>query len=79
MQETKRQLASAALEGGKGAAKLSMADILALFRHDNHGPDIIDSTPTLGGMINLLDRGERSSQRSELDGREEYPLYARRW
>lgn len=68
-----------------------MADILALFRHDNHGPDVIDSTPTLGGMSNMLSGNSRSSQPPS-DGdirrpkpgtsgqrREEHPLYGRRW
>jgi SNF2 family DNA or RNA helicase len=34
LQDAKRALANAALEGGKAVAKLSMKDILALFRHD---------------------------------------------
>jgi SNF2 family DNA or RNA helicase len=34
LQESKRKLAAAALDGGKGFAKLSMQDILALFKHD---------------------------------------------
>ena len=87
----KRSLASAALEGGKSAAKLNMADILALCRHDNHGPDIIESAPTLGGMSNMLGGHSRTSQplsngaiRQPKTGtsgqrREEHPLYGRRW
>ncbi|KAF2739690.1 hypothetical protein EJ04DRAFT_483843 [Polyplosphaeria fusca] len=34
LQEAKRKLADAALEGGKAVSKLSMKDILALFKHD---------------------------------------------
>jgi SNF2 family DNA or RNA helicase len=34
LQDAKRALTSAALEGGKAVAKLSMQDIMALFRHD---------------------------------------------
>jgi SNF2 family DNA or RNA helicase len=34
LQDAKRALANAALEGGKAVAKLSMQDIMALFRHD---------------------------------------------
>lgn len=38
LQEKKRELAKAAIEGGKGAGKLSMQDILGLFKHDaEHG------------------------------------------
>jgi SNF2 family DNA or RNA helicase len=43
LQDAKRALANAALEGGKAVAKLSMKDILALFRHDAEaewGPDL---------------------------------------
>ena len=44
LQEAKRRLAAAALEGGKSIAKLSMQDILALFRHDaeRQAPDDTD-------------------------------------
>jgi hypothetical protein len=38
LQEKKRKLAEAAIEG-KSVAKLSMKDILNLFKHDNHGHD----------------------------------------
>ncbi|KAF2116168.1 SNF2 family N-terminal domain-containing protein [Lophiotrema nucula] len=34
LQEAKRKLAAAAIDGGKAVGKLSMKDILALFRHD---------------------------------------------
>lgn len=38
LQEKKRELANAAIEGGKGMGKLSMQDILGLFRRDaEHG------------------------------------------
>ena len=91
LQEIKRTLAKAALEGGKSAAKLSMADILALFRHDNHGPDVIDATPSQGGMSSVLGRNSQTSQASSDRAaprsrpgatgqrREEHPLYGRRW
>jgi hypothetical protein len=91
LQETKRSLATAALEGGKSAAKLSMADVLALFRHGNHGPDVIDSTPTLGGISSILGINSGTSQpqtervvsrsRPADSGqrREEHRLYGRRW
>jgi hypothetical protein len=34
LQDSKRALANAALEGGKAVAKLSLQDIMALFQHD---------------------------------------------
>jgi SNF2 family DNA or RNA helicase len=35
LQERKRELAAAAIEGGKAVGKLSMQDILSLFKHDD--------------------------------------------
>jgi hypothetical protein len=80
LQDVKRAMAKSALEGGKSAAKLTMADILALFRHDGHGPDVVDSNPTLGGIANLLHRDGHDSRGPGVFGRrEEHPVFGRRW
>lgn len=49
LQEAKRKLANAALEGGKAMGKLSMKDMLALFKRDaefddKHADDVDDHT-----------------------------------
>jgi hypothetical protein len=80
LQDVKRELARSALEGGKSATKLTLADILALFKHDGHGPNVIDSTPTLGGIANLLGMGDSEGRPGEVVARrEEHPVYGRRW
>lgn len=62
LQEAKRKLASAALEGGKAIGKLSMKDILALFKRDaeydqQHVDDVEDGT--MFSRHRVLDNGER--------------------
>lgn len=59
LQEKKRELANAAIEGGKGMGKLSMQDILGLFRRDaEHGEGDQEDDRLfnkLGGDHRLLD------------------------
>ena len=69
LQEKKRQLAAAALEGGKGVGKLSMQDIMQLFRRDAEvaGDDEHDAVfaEKFGGDTKLLDgSGGRAETRS---------------
>jgi SNF2 family DNA or RNA helicase len=70
LQEKKRQLAAAALEGGKAVGKLSMQDIMQLFRRDaEHGGNDADDAAfaeKFGGDAKLLDgSGGRSEGRQE--------------
>jgi SNF2 family DNA or RNA helicase len=70
LQEKKRQLAAAALEGGKAVGKLSMQDIMQLFRRDaEHGGNDEDDAAfaeKFGGDAKLLDgSGGRSDGRQE--------------
>lgn len=62
LQERKRELANATIEGGKamGAGKLSMTEMLKLFRHDAEGDAKLD-------MIGMKDRGSVLN-RSETTG-----------
>lgn len=94
LQEAKRALATAALEGGKSVAKLSMQDILALFRHDaehKYGVDAPGSGVVTADKVKVLNGG---SERATAPGvsaprervvsgnvqkREEHPLYGRRY
>ena len=60
LQEKKRELAKAAIEGGKAVGKLSMQDILSLFRHDAeysgaHGEKDREYAAKFGGDARLLD------------------------
>lgn len=60
LQEAKRKLATAALEGGKAISKLSMKDILALFKRDaefdqSHVDDANDGA--LYGRTRVLEGG----------------------
>jgi hypothetical protein len=64
LQEAKRALATAALEGGKTVAKLNMQDILALFRHDaehKYGVDVPGvGVPMTADKVKVLNgNGER--------------------
>jgi SNF2 family DNA or RNA helicase len=68
LQEKKRQLAAAALEGGKGVGKLSMQDIMQLFRRDAEvaGDDEHDVAfaQKFGGDSKILDSsGGRAESR----------------
>ncbi|KAF2262692.1 hypothetical protein CC78DRAFT_534566 [Lojkania enalia] len=74
LQEAKRRLAEAAIEGGKAIGKLSMKDILALFKRDaefdhQHVDDGSDRTifartrvleSPVKGAVGMLDRSERT-------------------
>ncbi|CAK3894909.1 ATP-dependent helicase [Lecanosticta acicola] len=59
LQEKKRELAKAAIEGGKGVGKLSMKDILGLFKrdaeHGGHDEDDREMWAKFGGESRLLD------------------------
>lgn len=60
LQEKKRELAKAAIEGGKAVGKLSMQDILSLFRHDAeysgaHGEKDREYAAKFGSDARLLD------------------------
>ncbi|KAI5371017.1 putative helicase, P-loop containing nucleoside triphosphate hydrolase, SNF2-like domain superfamily [Septoria linicola] len=95
LQEKKRELAKAAIEGGKGMGNLSMKDILGLFKHDadtqEHANDR-EYSAKFGSDEGLLD-GPRGSQtlssRYEQTSRskaqasrprvQESELYGRRW
>ena len=54
LQEKKRQLANAAIEGGKAVAKLSMKDLLGLFGNNPESAVDLDSkwnAPEAGGLL----------------------------
>ncbi|KAK4636326.1 hypothetical protein CLAFUW4_00395 [Fulvia fulva] len=59
LQEKKRELAKAAIEGGKGVGKLSMKDILGLFKrdaeHGGHDEEDRELWQKFGGDNRLLD------------------------
>jgi hypothetical protein len=62
LQEAKRKLANAALEGGNAIGKLSMGDILKLFRREaEYEPDSVDKVEdqTMYGRHRVLEGGER--------------------
>ena len=70
LQERKRELAKAAIEGGTGVGKLSMKDILGLFRHDAEYSTARDADDhqmwqKFGGDGRLLE-GSRSEQNGSL-------------
>lgn len=87
LQEKKRELAKVAIEGGKGIAKLSMSDILALFKHD--APDdhhILENT--MDGLRFLGNRNvtessqPRHTQAHRVPSASRQPVdpaFARRW
>ena len=56
LQEKKRALANAAIEG-KAVGKLSMKDILNLFKHDAEHDGRYDENPTLGAKTRVLTTG----------------------
>ena len=57
LQEKKRALANAAIEG-KAVGKLSMKDILNLFKHDAEHDRRHDADPTLGAKTKVLSPGD---------------------
>jgi SNF2 family DNA or RNA helicase len=65
LQEKKRELANAAIEGGKGIGKLSMQDILGLFKrdaeHGAHDAEDLKYHEKFGGESRLLDGPSVSS------------------
>jgi SNF2 family DNA or RNA helicase len=70
LQEKKRQLAAAALEGGKAVGKLSMQDIMQLFRRDaevgGNDEDDVAFAEKFGGDAKLLDgSGGKNESRQE--------------
>ena len=89
LQERKRELANATIEGKSAAAKLTLQDMLKLFRHDaehSHGVDGIG----LGKARLLADDRTPSEEhaRSRREGsggpvqparRKEHDIYGRRW
>lgn len=84
LQEKKRALAEAAIEG-KSAAKLSMEDILNLFRRDDHHADHSDAED-LGLKVGILRKEDSVSTglgsnraRERYGGSREDAIYGRRW
>ncbi|TLD32257.1 hypothetical protein E2P81_ATG05233 [Venturia nashicola] len=88
LQEAKRKLANAAIEGGKAIGKLTMKDIMALFRRDAEHDHPVDMEG-LGEKVGVLNTSPRKnhvgagteSRRGlpEKKGRVEDPVYGRRW
>jgi hypothetical protein len=90
LQEKKRQLADATIEGKTAAAKLTMEDMLKLFRHDAEHTHQVD-----GIGLDLVARdkprvlAEAGGWRSEYESssaaaagpqrRSEHDVYGRRW
>ncbi|KAK2781934.1 hypothetical protein FQN53_000277 [Emmonsiellopsis sp. PD_33] len=58
LQERKRELANATIEGKASAAKLTMKDMLALFGHDAEAKYTDDGQLDLTGKTRLLERSE---------------------
>lgn len=68
LQEAKRKLATAALEGGKAIGKLSMKDILALFKREaEFDHKNVDNGPEMGmfGRTRVLESGEKGEATRE--------------
>ncbi|KAK5166978.1 uncharacterized protein LTR77_007707 [Saxophila tyrrhenica] len=92
LQERKRELAKAAIEGGKAVGKLSMQDILSLFKHDGGGHDEDDAEmfrkfgqerKILDGKDTGPERMGESERRVHKPGKvglyKEHDVYGRRW
>jgi SNF2 family DNA or RNA helicase len=93
LQERKRELAKAAIEGGKAVGKLSMQDIISLFRHDaeqtEHHPDDQKMYEKFGRDHRLMDGADAGFEQSgDLLRRvkpgkqklyKEHDVYGRRW
>lgn len=85
LQEKKRELAKAAIEGGKGAGKLSMQDILGLFKrdaeHGGHDEEDREMWAKFGGESRLLngpgDSGHSTRDSGETRARSEVRKPAR--
>ncbi|CAO2655765.1 Nn.00g045680.m01.CDS01 [Neocucurbitaria sp. VM-36] len=86
LQEAKRKLANAAIEGGKAIGKLSMKDILALFKreaeYDHKNVDTVDEVGIFGRTRVLEDdKGEATREKRKagsLGFRKEDSVYGRR-
>lgn len=93
LQEKKRELAKATIEGqkGMGAGKLTMNEMLSLFRHDAEKDAKLDMIGMKDGR-SLLDRDSHTTQAPKMGGearrnrigpqtiqRSEDPVYGRRW
>ena len=84
LQEKKRELANAAIEGGKAVAKLSMKDILNLFnRNAEQDPSHEDGVSSRGSFASLASAPqgrERTSGGNKVkQGMQFGEAYARRW
>jgi SNF2 family DNA or RNA helicase len=80
LQEQKRALAEAAIEGGKALSKLGMKDLLALFRRDAEDHHAEPSVPGFE-RTRVLDAGS-SAERKSVPARKatnEHEVYGRRW
>jgi len=75
LQEAKRKLAAAALEGGKTQGKLSMQDMLALFKRDaefdHRHADVEGEDPSLFTKMRVLDQDSPVKGKMMLAEREE--------
>ena len=91
LQERKRELANATIEGKTAAGKLTLQDMLKLFRHDaehTHGVDGIgmgktkllrDGTEADGDLTMTRGSREGSGGPSQPARRKEHEVYGRRW
>jgi hypothetical protein len=83
LQEKKRQLADATIEGKNKAAKLTMEDMLKLFRHDaehEHKVDGIGLDLVSRERVLAESRRERGGEAGVgVDRRPEHAVYGRRW
>jgi SNF2 family DNA or RNA helicase len=80
LQEEKRKLAEAAIEGGKALSKLGMKDLLALFRRDavdHHGQGDDHEVPGFE-RTKVLNGGE-ARKAPERKPTREHEVYGRRW
>lgn len=92
LQERKRELANATIEGKQMAAKLTLQDMLKLFRHDAEHEHKVDGIGLKDGR-SLLDKDSRSVVTEHTEGsrssrestaatqpkRKEHEVYGRRW
>lgn len=84
LQDKKRQLADATVEGKTAAAKLTMEDMLRLFRHDAEQTHQVDGIGLdLVGRERVLAENNRVDRQERADGqsgkRGEHAVYGRRW
>ena len=83
LQEKKRALAEAAIEGKQAVGKLSMKDILNLFRHDAENEHPVDVPVVPKGMLKagpeMSGAREERVQKAPPVERREDAVYGRRW